>query len=410
MAEVLLLFVGLYPIVTAAVWIAGGLLFRLLDELDESEPPEGGWPGVTVLISACNEEPVIEGAVRSVLASDYPELELIVLDDGSTDETASAARAGGRDDPRLEVVRDAENLGKAERLNLGFARARHRLVVVTDADTNLHPQAVKLLVARIERSSLIAAVAGAPYVTNRDTLLSALQSLEAASIIGLIRRTQALAGRVGTIAGVLGLYRRDAVLEVGGFDSRMATEDIELSWRLLLAGWHTTFEPTAIVGMQVPTSVRTLWSQRRRWARGQGEVLRTHLGQVLLWRQRRLWPLALESVGSLLWVGLALLAAVVLTIDLLTGGHPPAAEFALAWGLAVSAVAALQLAFALVLQRRYDPPGLLPFMLGPPYLIAFWLVSAAAAVRSEAPSLIKGPTGRRVAWDLPRERLEPAER
>jgi biofilm PGA synthesis N-glycosyltransferase PgaC len=408
MAEVLLLFVGLYPIVTAAVWIAGGLLFRLLDELPEAEAPEDGWPGVTVLISAYNEEPVIEGAVRSALASDYPELELIVLDDGSTDATTAAATAAGRGDPRLEVIRDPENLGKAERLNLGFARARHRLVVVTDADTNLHPLAVKLLVARIERSPLIAAVAGAPYVTNRDTLLSALQSLEAASIIGLIRRTQALAGRVGTIAGVLGLYRRDAVLDVGGYDSRMATEDIELSWRLLLAGWHTTFEPTAIVGMQVPTSVGALWSQRRRWARGQGEVLRTHLKPTLLWRHRRLWPLALESVGSLLWVSLALLAAMVLTIDLLTGGHPPVAGFALAWGLAVSAVAALQLAFALVLQRRYDPPGALPFLLGPPYLVAYWLISAAAAVRAEAPALINGPTGRRVAWDLPRERLEPA--
>jgi poly-beta-1,6-N-acetyl-D-glucosamine synthase len=239
--------------------------------------------------------------------------------------------------------------------------------------------------------------------------LSALQSLEAASIIGLIRRTQALAGRVGTVAGVLGLYRREAFLGVGGYDGRMATEDIELSWRLLLAGWHTTYEPEALVGMQVPTTLRALWAQRCRWARGQGEVLKTHLPRVIRWPERRLWPIALESVGSLVWVILALLAIVVALINLFTDRHLPLAEFALAWGVAVSVIATLQLGFAIGVRRRYDPPGIFPFLLGPIYPIAYWLISAAAAVRAEAPSLITGPGDRRVAWDLPRERLEPAE-
>ena len=258
----------------------------LLDERSDAEPPASGWPGVTVLIPAYNEEPVIATSVRAALASDYPDVELLVLDDGSTDDTPVAASAAGNGDPRLEVVRDAQNRGKGERLNLGFRHARHELVVVTDADTHIHPLGLKLLVARIERSPRIAAVAGAPHVTNRRSLLSGMQILEAASIIGLIRRTQALGGRVGTVAGVLGVFRRDAVLGVGGYDGRMATEDIELSWRLLLAGWHTTYEPNALVGMEVPTTLRSLWSQRKRWARGQGEVLRTHLAEVVRWRSR----------------------------------------------------------------------------------------------------------------------------
>ena len=133
------------------------------------------------------------------------------------------------------MIRDPVNRGKADRLNLGFEQARHELVAVTDADTHMHPQALKLLVARMSRSPLLAAVAGAPHVTNRGRFLLAMQVLEAASIIGLIRRTQSLTGRVGVVAGVLGLFRRDRVLAVGGYDPRMATEDIDLTWKLLLA-------------------------------------------------------------------------------------------------------------------------------------------------------------------------------
>ncbi|HJS71030.1 MAG TPA: glycosyltransferase family 2 protein, partial [Gaiellaceae bacterium] len=106
---------------------------------------------------------------------------------------------------------------------------RNELVIVTDADTHLHPLAVKLLVAHITHSPRIAAVAGAPHVMNRRTLLGAMQSLEVASIIGLTRRTQALGGHVRIVAGVLGIFRKPAVLGVGGFDGRMTTEDIELT-------------------------------------------------------------------------------------------------------------------------------------------------------------------------------------
>ena len=166
---------------------------------------------MTVLIPAFNEQSVIGTSVAAAIASDYPELEVLVLDDGSTDGTEAAALAAIAGDPRCRVIRDPVNRGKADRLNVGFAEARHELVAVTDADTHLHPQALKMLVARMCRSELLAAVAGAPHVTNRGRFLLAMQTLEAASIIGLIRRTQALTGRVGVVAGVLGLFRRDAV-------------------------------------------------------------------------------------------------------------------------------------------------------------------------------------------------------
>ena len=153
LAVAMLFFIALYPPVTAAFWIAGGLIFRVRDErTDIGSPPSGGWPPLTILVPAYNEEQVIAGCVRSVLAVDYPELEVLVLDDGSSDATAAAAEEACADDSRAEVVRDEVNRGKAERLNIGFQRASHELVIVCDADTHLHALAPKFLVVRMLRS------------------------------------------------------------------------------------------------------------------------------------------------------------------------------------------------------------------------------------------------------------------
>jgi poly-beta-1,6-N-acetyl-D-glucosamine synthase len=286
-------------------------------------------------------------------------------------------------------------------------RAQHELVAVCDADTHLHPAALRLLVARLSCSPRVAAVAGAPHVTNRRNLLAAMQVLEAASIIGLIRRAQALSGHVGVVAGVLGLFRRDAVVGVGGYDPRMATEDIDLSWRLLLAGWHTAYEPRALVGMEVPTSLGALWKQRLRWARGQGEVLHLRVGGLAQLRHRWLWPLAFEAVASLLWV---FALASVLVLHVVAWFLPSAHDvggIGIAWGVAVAVVATAQVAFALTLEARYDRLALLTFLLAPVYVAAFWVVNAAAAVRSETVAIVRGPSAGGVVWDIPRERVIP---
>jgi poly-beta-1,6-N-acetyl-D-glucosamine synthase len=405
-ALVVLVFAGLYPIVSSGLWLSGAFLFRILDETSRLEPSEGGWPGVTILIPAYNEEQVIGHCVQAALAVDYPDLEVIVLDDGSRDNTAAAATAAGAADSRLDVVRDPVNRGKGDRLNLGFEAARNELVLVTDADTHLHPLAVKRLVARMNRSALVAAVAGAPHVTNRHNLLCALQILEVASIIGLIRRTQALAGRVGVVAGVLGLFRREAVLGVGGYRGEMATEDIDLSWRLLLAGWHTTFEPAALVGMEVPSTLGPLWAQRRRWARGQGEVMHVHLREIVRWRHRWLWALALEGLMSVAWVVSFVAAAVLLALGAIETGVLPAAGVALAWGIAMAVAATVQLSLAIGIKFPYDRLAMLAFLIGPLFPIAYWMLAAAATLRAQIPAVLRGPAEARVRWDIPREPLD----
>jgi poly-beta-1,6-N-acetyl-D-glucosamine synthase len=403
--DVLLIFVALYPVVTAALWIAGGVMFKLIDERDREEVPAGGWPGVTVLIPAYNEEAVIAGSVRAALASDYPVLEVLVLDDGSKDETARVATDAAAGDARCKTVRDEVNRGKAERLNIGFTRARHDLIVVTDADAHLHPHAVRHLVARLHRSPMIAAVAGGPFVTNRAYLISALQVLEAAAVIGLIRRTHSLTGRVGVVAGVCGLFRRDAVLAVGGYDDKMATEDIDLTWRLLLAGWHTAYAPEALVGMEVPTTVKALWAQRKRWARGQGEVLHQYLTTTLRWRHHKMWLLSFESVLSLLWCVALVVSLVLAVLNVVFGEDLGSFAFGLAWGVAISVVATIQLLVAMWLRYSYDHWGPRALLVASIYPATFWIASAAAALHSQLRAVFTGPRAKRVVWDVPREQV-----
>ena len=399
----LLLFVGLYPVVSAGLWIGGALVFRFADEPENPVEQEGPWPGVTVLIPAFNEELVVGSCVRAALGSDYPALEVLLLDDGSHDETSAVAEAAAGGHPSFKVVAGEVNKGKATCLNEGFRIAQHDLVVIIDADTHLHPQAVRRLAAHIGRSPLLAAVAGGPHVTNRQNFLCAMQVLEAASIIGLIRRTQAVAGRVGVVAGVLGIYRGQAVREVGGFNAQMATEDIDLTWRLLLGGWRTSYESAALVGMEVPSTLPALWAQRRRWARGQGEVLHAHLPDIRRWSQRGLWPMAVEAVASLLWIVLLAASAALAAIAVADGASVPLLPLALAWGVATSVVATLQLAFALQMGYRHDSRAALVFALGPLFPLAYWWISALAALRDELPALLRGPTEERVAWDIPRD-------
>jgi poly-beta-1,6-N-acetyl-D-glucosamine synthase len=403
----MLWFIVLYPAVTAAFWVAGGLIFRLVDEASdiESAPPDG-WPPLTVLIPAHNEGQVIGTCVRAARGLDYPDLEILVLDDGSTDDTVAVAEQAAAGDRRVRAVRDPVNRGKAERLNLGLQLAATDLVIVCDADTHMHPLAPKLLVSRLLRSPLNAAAAGAPHVSNRTNLLSAMQVLEAASIIGLIRRTSSLRGRVGTVAGVLAVLRREPVLAVGGYRSEMATEDIDLTWRLLLSGWHTVYEPGALIGMQVPTRLKALWAQRRRWARGQGEVLHQHLGSLVRWSHRGMWLIALESVASLLWIVAWALALLFAAIALFVPTWHTIFGFAIAWGVAIAVVCVLQLAFALTIDSRYDKRALRAFLLGRLYPLFFWMLSALAALRAEVPALAKGPRSERAVWDISRDRAD----
>jgi biofilm PGA synthesis N-glycosyltransferase PgaC len=160
--------------------------------------------------------------------------------------------------------------------------------------------------------------------------------------------------------------------------------------------------------MEVPTNLGSLWAQRRRWARGQGEVLHKQLGTVRRWGNRRLWPLAVEGLLSLTWILLLVVASALTLLDTILGDHLEIVDFTLGWGIAITAVAMIQMAFALGIEHRYDPRAALAFFAGPLYWVAYWTISGAAALCSEGPALIRGPHGKRVVWNIERETVSPA--
>src|SRR6185295_20138917 len=126
------------------------------------------------------------------------------------------------------------------------------------------------------RAARVAGVTGNPRVANRETFLSQLQVVEFTSIVSILRRAQRVWGRILTMSGVVGAFRKSAILDVGMYSPEMATEDIDMTWKLQRAHYDVRYEPRALVWMHVPHRFGGLWKQRRRWAKGLAQVLRRH--------------------------------------------------------------------------------------------------------------------------------------
>ncbi|MEV2194737.1 glycosyltransferase [Streptomyces phaeochromogenes] len=231
---------------------------------------------VSVLVPAYNEEAGIESTVRSLLASDYPQLQIIVIDDGSTDRTAELAEGVG--DPRVLVVRQP-NAGKAAALNTGLAHTSHDVVIMVDADTVFEPDAIHHLVQPLAHPA-VGAVSGNTKVGNRRGLLAKWQHLEYCFGFNLDRRMFEVLECMTTVPGAIGAFRRDAILGVGGVSDDTLAEDTDLTMALWRAGWRVLYEESAIAWTEVPTSLRQLWRQRYRWCFGTIQSMWKHRGAV----------------------------------------------------------------------------------------------------------------------------------
>ncbi|MEU7657876.1 glycosyltransferase [Streptomyces lincolnensis] len=232
---------------------------------------------VTVLVPAYNEEAGIASTVHSLLDSTHRHLQIVVIDDGSTDRTAEIA--AGISDPRVEVIR-TPNGGKATALNTGLAHARYEIVVMVDADTVFEPDAVHQLVQPLAHPA-VGAVSGNTKVGNRRGLLATWQHLEYCFGFNLDRRMFEVLECITTVPGAIGAFRRDALLGVGGIGDDTLAEDTDLTMALWRAGWRVLYEESAVAWTEVPTSLRQLWRQRYRWCYGTIQAMWKHRGAVL---------------------------------------------------------------------------------------------------------------------------------
>lgn len=231
---------------------------------------------VTVLVPAYNERECIANTVRSLVASDYP-VEVIVIDDGSTDGTADIVEAMWL--PNVRVVRQ-RNAGKPAALNNGIAHARHDIIVMMDGDTVFEPSTVRELVQPFA-DPRVGAVAGNAKVGNRDSMIGAWQHIEYVMGFNLDRRMYDLLRCMPTIPGAVGAFRRDALDRIGGMSEDTLAEDTDVTMALHRDGWRVVYAENARAWTEAPETVQQLWSQRYRWSYGTMQAIWKHRRAVI---------------------------------------------------------------------------------------------------------------------------------
>ncbi len=241
-------------------------------------PPVEGRPRVDVLVAAYNEATVIERTIRSLLASRDVDVKVIVVDDGSSDGTGDIVRALFGQDERVLFERKT-NGGKASALNLAFSLSDAPVVVGVDADTQLAPDALGLLVARFA-DERIGAVAGNVKVGNRSNIVTRWQSVEYVTSQNIDRRAMSRLNGITVVPGAIGAYRAAALRSAGGYSSDTLAEDMDLTWRLRRAGWVIVNEGNALAFTEAPATLQALMRQRFRWSFGTLQCLWKHRGAL----------------------------------------------------------------------------------------------------------------------------------
>ena len=234
------------------------------------------WPPVavpvSVIVPAFNEAANIAATVRSLINSQYPRLEVIVVDDGSGDGTSDIVERMRL--PGVRVVRQA-NAGKPAALNTGIRHARADILVLVDGDTVFQPDTIRRLVQGFADPS-VGAISGNTKVANRRRLLGRWQHLEYVIGFNLDRRMYDVLRCMPTIPGAVGAFRRQVLIDVGGVSADTLAEDTDLTMAVLRDGWEVIYDEHAIAWTEAPASLRQLWRQRYRWCYGTMQAMWKH--------------------------------------------------------------------------------------------------------------------------------------
>lgn len=283
----------LFYIITYIIIGVGLLMFAyfplaIIAELRPHHPPvfDSPEPLVSIIVPAYNEEKVIANCVRSIEASHYKNFEIILVDDGSTDQTLQVMRR--YENPSQVQVLTQPNSGKAAALNLGFQQSRGEILFFVDADGIFTHSTIQEMLNGFY-SQKVGAVCGNDSPVNTNNLLTKLMSLQTHVGTGFVRRALAEVNCLPIVSGNCGAFRRSVMqwpfLPIGKegepYKEGFIGEDLELTWRVHRAGYKVNFAPRAIVKAEVPSTVKSLWKQRVRWARGLLQTVVLHWDMFL---------------------------------------------------------------------------------------------------------------------------------
>lgn len=360
------------------------LVFASLHALRRrGRPTSDAWTGpVTIVVPAYNEMAGIVSAVRSFLTTEWAGgVEVVVVDDGSTDGTADVIEALGMTNVR--VIRQ-ENGGKPAAMNTGIASTVTDVIVFVDGDTLFQSDTIGRLVTPLA-DPRVGAVSGNAKVLNRRSLLGRWQHIEYVMGFNLDRRLLDTFGAIPTVPGAIGAFRREALVEVGGVSEDTLAEDTDLTIGLSRLGWRVVYEPRAIAWTEAPSSVGDLWRQRYRWSYGTMQAA---------WKHRRAFvePRTIGPVGlsyALVFQVLLALLGPVLDITALHALFIGDGEVLTTW--VVFAAAQLGLAvFAFALDRE----SLRPLWAVPLQQIVYRQLMYLVVIQS----VIAAFTGTRLRW------------
>ena len=234
-------FIYYYPLFMAYIWMFGAIIFYFHFEWrqqgnTEHLPELKAYPPVSILIPCYNEADNIRETVEILLRQKYPSFEIIAINDGSKDNTLAILQDFAKQHQQLRVVNLHTNQGKAMGLRTAALLANSEILICIDGDALLAPEAIAWMVRHFLDNPQVGAVTGNPRIRNRSTLLGRIQVGEFSAIVGMIKRAQRSYGKIFTVSGVIAAFRKSALHEVGYWSNDMITEDIDISWKLQLAG------------------------------------------------------------------------------------------------------------------------------------------------------------------------------
>lgn len=404
---ILLEFIFFYPLFMACMWMIGSIYFYFhwerKDPGPDTVPTLSEYPFVSILVPCYNESENVVETIHSAARQNYPNFEIIAIDDGSRDDTGIMLNQLAAQYSMLRVVHLARNQGKAMAMRMGALVARSEYLVCVDGDAVLSPNATAYLVRPLIENPRIGAVTGNPRIRTRSTLLGRVQVGEFSSTIGLIKRAQRVYGNIFTVSGVIVAFRRTALHRSGYWSLNMVTEDIDVSWMLQMDHWGIHYEPSATCWILMPETYKGLWRQRLRWAQGGAEVFLKQIGKIGVWRNHRMWLLILDYCLSVTWSYAFALTLVLWAIGLIL----PLPECLIIpgilpkfWGLLLASVNLTQSAIALTIESRYERHLYKTMLWMIWYPFAFWIVTMLTAVVGFPRALFKRP-GKRAHWVSP---------
>jgi poly-beta-1,6-N-acetyl-D-glucosamine synthase len=241
---------------------------------------EGFFPFVSIIVPVYNEEKVVKNSIKSLLELNYSNYEIIIVNDGSNDQTKQVAESlvgfqkGLRGDVKVSLI-DKPNGGKSSALNAGIKHSKAEIILCMDGDSQLSPDSITMAVRHFTNPE-IGAVAGNVKVLNRRKLFTDLQALEYIEGLNMARSAQSFVKLVNIIPGPIGLFRKKAVEESGYYSDETFAEDADLTLKILANGWKIYYEPNSISYTEAPEKLSQLLKQRYRWTRGILQSIRKH--------------------------------------------------------------------------------------------------------------------------------------